>query len=272
MQAGAALLVITHDVAVARGLGGDLLILRDGHVEESGRTEAVLSAPSSDYGRTLVMADPAFWPQRETAPEGEVVLGTRSLAVERGGRCLVEGLALEIRAGERLAVEGPSGSGKSSLLDTLAGLLKPASGSVERGPGVEALGVQKLYQDPPAAFPPRVSLGQLLKDLAQRHAIDQTRIKALLDRLRVPLDLLERRPDAVSGGELQRVALARILALRPRVILADEPTSRLDPVTQRDVMALIAEVAEETRAAVVLVTHDPVIAGRWADRRLSLGS
>ena len=87
----------------------------------------------------------------------------------------------------------------------------------------------------------------------------------------MPLGLLERRPDTVSGGELQRIALARILALRPRVILADEPTSRLDPVTQRDVTALIAEVAEETRAAVVLVTRDPAIARRWADRRLSLG-
>lgn len=271
---GGALLVITHDVAVARRLGGTVILLKDGALVEQGPAEQLLSRPTSSYGRALLDADPVAWQRPRdastaTADQAPVLQGA-GLTVARGGRQLVSDLDMHVAEGERLAVTGPSGIGKTSLLDTLAGLIPPSRGTVVRGPDVGPYGVQKLYQDPPAAFPARIALGRNLRDVANRHNIAWSIIAKLLERLRVAPELLERRPDAVSGGELQRIALARALSISPRVLLADEPTSRLDAITQADTMQLIAEVAAEGRTAVVLVTHDLAIADNWATRSIAL--
>jgi peptide/nickel transport system ATP-binding protein len=268
------LLTITHDIAVARALGGSVMILRAGAVVEQGAAGHVLDAPQSAYGRELVAADPANWQRDEGGPRsGERVLEAKQLAIARGKRTLASGIEVSLAAGERLAVTGPSGLGKTTLLDTLAGLIPPAAGRVDRlGPALRPYALQKLYQDPPAAFPPRVALADTFRDLERRHRLPSERFQDLMARLGLAPDLLARRPDAVSGGELQRLALARVLALQPAVVLADEPTSRLDPVTQRHVMEVIAEVAAEHRSAVVLVTHSPTMARNWAGAVLDLGA
>ncbi len=270
---GGVLLTITHDVAVAAALGGDAMVLKDGAVIEQGAAAALLSAPASDYARALIAADPANWPQSPRAEGGEPALTAEDLAVARGGRVLVAELAFEVSRGGRLAVTGPSGLGKSTLLDTLAGLIEPAAGRVRRhGAAARPLAVQKLYQDPPAAFAPRVSLRASFGDLERRRGVAAGAVAAIAARLGLPGELLDRRPAEVSGGELQRLALARVLALRPAVILADEPTSRLDPVTQARVMRIIAEAGAEAGAAVVLVTHSATMAQRWAGDAVDLAA
>lgn len=103
-----------------------------------------------------------------------------------------------------------------------------------------------------------------LRDVSRRHAVPWERVEELLAALGVGPGLLRRRPTEVSGGELQRIALARVLMIRPAVLLADEPTSRMDPITQASVIRLIARAAAEHGSAVVLVTHDREIAERWA--------
>lgn len=269
-KAGGTLIAVTHEVAVARALGGHLLVLREGRIVEAGKTHAILSAPQHAYTRELIAADPRAWPRTEPAVPDATLLEAKGLAVARGGETLIEALDVDVRIGERLALVGPSGVGKTSLLDTLAGLIAPARGTIRRAPELGPKGVQKLYQDPPAAFPPHVPLGAGLRDIARLNGTPWTEVEALLSRLAVPLSLLARRPDGVSGGELQRVALARALSARPKVLLADEPTSRLDPITQARTLALLAEIAEERRLGIVLVTHDADIAERWAHRRIEL--
>ncbi|MBT8168332.1 ATP-binding cassette domain-containing protein [Falsiruegeria litorea] len=91
-----------------------------------------------------------------------------------------------------------------------------------------------------------------------------------LKQLGIHPSLLDRKPDAVSGGELQRISIARALTVEPQVLLADEPTSRLDPITQRDTLEMLERFAAEENIAVVLVTHDPDIATKWADRVIDL--
>ena len=270
LREGGLLLTITHDPALARALSGDVALMRAGRIVERGEVQALLRAPTSDYGRALVDAEPSAWPRR-MAPETDETLLSEGVTVARGGRALVRDLDLAIHAGERIAVTGTSGSGKSSLLDVLTGLLPPLVGRVTRAPGMGRHAVQKLYQDPPAAFAPSLPLRTALRDVERRYRVPSGRIAALLDRLGVPPLILDRPPGAVSGGELQRVALARILALSPTVILADEPTSRLDLMTQKRLMDPLGETADETGAAVVLVTHDPDVAGRWADRPVAVG-
>ena len=269
---GGALLAITHEVAVARDLGGTILVLKDGAIVEQGVTADVLTNPRSDYTKALLAADPANWTHPATAASDDDVLHAEDLTLIRGGHCLLEGFQMSLAAGERIAITGPSGAGKTTLLDTLAGLLPPARGRVTRGHAVAPTGIQKIYQDPPAAFPPRITLGRNLQDVANLHGIDWQVILRLLAKLRVNHDLLERRPDQVSGGELQRIAIARALAIAPSILLADEPTSRLDPITQADTMELLAETTSETGTAVVLVTHDSAMAANWAGRQIDIGA
>jgi len=263
-EEGGALFTITHDLRLARRLGGDSVILKDGVVVETGPAERVLSRPSSDYGRAMLAAEPSAWRLPPPVTTGEKVLRAEALTVGRGGRALVRDFELELRRSERVAVVGPSGSGKTSLLDTLAGILPPLSGRLRREPSLPATAVQKLYQDPPAAFPDRVRLLASLHDVSRRHEVPWTRVEGLLTALGIASVLLNRRPSEVSGGELQRIALARVLMIRPAVLLADEPTSRMDPITQAAVIHLIARAAAEHGSAVVLVTHDREIAQRWA--------
>ncbi len=142
---------------------------------------------------------------------------------------------------------------------------------MKRGAGVGRTGIQKLYQDPPAAFPPHVTLRASLRDVVRLHGVEWGKVMALLKRLKIEPSILDRRPNAVSGGELQRIALARALSTEPAVLLADEPTSRLDPITQRETMNLIAEEAARANIAVVLVTHDRDTAAIWADRNIAIG-
>jgi peptide/nickel transport system ATP-binding protein len=131
---------------------------------------------------------------------------------------------------------------------------------------------QKLWQDPPAAFARGVPLGRLIEDLARRHGIARAPIEALLARLRLSPGLLGRSAEAISGGELQRFALARALLLDPVFLFADEPTSRLDPITQQETIALLADTAAERGLALLLVTHDADIAARVAARRLDVAA
>lgn len=279
LDAGGALLCITHDVAVARALGGEVAVMLDGAVVEHGPAARVLSAPAHAYTRRLLAAEPAAWPDPPPAPRHGAPLGdgpaitAEGLAVSRGGRVLFSGLDFALARGEWAAATGPSGCGKTSLGDALLGLRAPAAGRVRRAAGAARTAFQKVYQNPVAAFAPHVPLRTALAEAARLHGVAWPRAAALLARLRVADALLDRRPDQVSGGELQRVALARALLPDPVFLFADEPTSRLDPVTQRETMTLLREVSAERGVAVLLVTHDAAMAAKMAGagRVLALG-
>ncbi len=217
-------------------------------------------------------------------PSNETVLSLRGVgrSLPSGGRMLkiLDGIDLDVRRGEFLAVLGPSGSGKSTLLALMAGLDRPSTGTVL----VDGEPINRLSEDRLALLR-RHKIGfvfqsfQLLGNLTARENVllpmellgwreASQRAGELLDAV----GLAERGhhyPSQLSGGEQQRVALARAFAPRPALLLADEPTGNLDGATGRVVLDLLVAMRAEEGATLVLVTHDPAVAG-LADRRIHL--
>jgi peptide/nickel transport system ATP-binding protein len=198
------------------------------------------------------------------------VIAGSGLRKAYGERVLFDALDIELARGEIVAISGPSGCGKTTLGNILLGISKADTGTITRS-GAASHTFQKLYQDPPAAFAPQRKLGAALQDAVALHKVDAARIEPLLNELRLHTGLLDRLPSQVSGGELQRIALLRLLLLSPAFIFADEPTSRLDVITQHDTMKLLTRSAQQHDCAILLVSHDAHLAQASSHRHLSMG-
>ena len=207
------------------------------------------------------------------------LLTVRDLAVQAGARRLLSGFALDLAAGEVVALRGPSGSGKTTLLRTLAQLQDAAAGTVELdGEKPADLGFptwrRRVCYTPqlPAVFPGTVR-HNLARPFAYRQGrgdLPHDRARTLLDRLQLGEVALDHDADTLSVGQQQRLAAVRALLLAPAVHLLDEPTSALDPESGQALEALIRADVAGRRAAALVVTHDPAAAARWCDRTLDL--
>ncbi|WP_045998041.1 ABC transporter ATP-binding protein [Loktanella sp. S4079] len=265
------LLVITHDLALAQRLGSQMIVLRRGEVVEQGDTHQIFASPRATYTQEFLEADPERWsPKEPRSPTAPAVVTAHDLTVARANKTLFSGVSFSIAQGHVFGVTGPSGCGKSSLGDALLGLITPRAGQVLRRAGEAPHSFQKLYQDPVSAFPRKRSLGQTLDDTVAFSGCAHGKIDALLEQLDLDPALLKRRPDAVSGGELQRLSLLRVLLRTPSFICADEPTSRLDPITQKRVIALLTQTTQDDGVALMLISHDTALIRNTADTVLAL--
>lgn len=267
---GQALLTITHDLDLALSLGGRVAVMRQGRIVEAGDVATVLGAPQHGYTRELIAAQPRHWPSlapARGAAAGDAVVAAERVSVSFGERAVLQGASLPIAEGESVAVVGPSGCGKTTLGNVMVGALAPRQGTVRRRAGVPAWRFQKLYQDPVASFAPGQTIRRGLHDLLRLHRLDATPTAHWLQRLRLSEELLDRLPGEVSGGELQRLAILRAMLLQPVFVFADEPTSRLDALTQRETMAALCEAMAESGCAMLLVSHDPDLARQATHRQ-----
>ncbi|MFI7097817.1 ABC transporter ATP-binding protein [Streptomyces sp. NPDC050161] len=212
-------------------------------------------------------------------PEGSL-LAADGLHKAYGATPALDGAEFSIHPGEVVAVLGPSGSGKSTLLHCLAGIVRPDRGTVRYGDrelttlnDTERSALRRtdfgfVFQFgqlvPELTCVENVALPLRLNGVKRKEAERQAR--AWLERLEVD-DVAAKRPGEVSGGQGQRVAVARALATRPRVIFADEPTGALDSLNGERVMSLLTDAARDTSAAVVLVTHESRVAA-YSDREI----
>ncbi|MGC0419013.1 ABC transporter ATP-binding protein [Embleya sp. AB8] len=210
----------------------------------------------------------------------DALLSGRDLHKTYGATPALAGAEFTIRAGEVVAIMGPSGSGKSTLLHCLAGIVRPDSGVIHyAGRELTAMSDAGRSALRRSDFGFVFQFGQLVPELtclenvalplrlngakrktAEAQALDW------MERLEVA-DLARKRPAEVSGGQGQRIAVARALVIRPKVVFADEPTGALDSLNGERVMHLLIEAARATNAAVVLVTHEARIAA-YSDREI----
>jgi peptide/nickel transport system ATP-binding protein len=237
----------------------------------------VLTEPVHPYTRRLLAAEPANWNSpwaRAGAPAdaaGEPLISGEGLAKAFTGQKLFSDLSVTIRAGERVTLSGPSGSGKTTLGSVLLRQLPPDTGYVRHADALRGGRLQKLYQDPAMAFPSRVLLRDSFGDVIRRHRLKPERLDKLMASLRLAPALLHRMPGQVSGGELQRLAIIRSMLLGPALVFADEPTSRLDLITQQETISCLMDQADRQECALVLVTHDDALANAVTHRRIPLG-
>ncbi|MET7515003.1 ABC transporter ATP-binding protein [Streptomyces sp. NPDC005480] len=220
--------------------------------------------------------------QAREVPAGAPLLAARGLVKSYGRTEALRGAALDLHAGEILAVSGASGSGKSTLLHCLSGIVRPDAGSVSYGhEQLDRLPEERLSELRRTEFGVVFQFGQLIPELpvidnvalplllagvprAEAHA----RADAWLERFGVR-GQRELRPGEMSGGQVQRAALARALVAGPRIVFADEPTGALDSLGGEQVMTALTHSARETHTAVVLITHDAQVAA-YADREVRL--
>jgi putative ABC transport system ATP-binding protein len=208
------------------------------------------------------------------------LLACHELVKSFGATAALNGASLELAAGEIVAVMGPSGSGKSTLLHCAAGILAPDAGDVIfDGESVGGQSDARRSELRRTQFGFVFQFGRLVPELScsenvslplrlggARRGEATSRAREWLERLEVA-DVASKLPGEVSGGQGQRVAVARALVTRPRVVFADEPTGALDSLNGERVMQLLTAAARETAAAVVLVTHEPRVAA-YADREV----
>ncbi|MEU0542295.1 ABC transporter ATP-binding protein [Nocardia sp. NPDC005978] len=285
-DSGIALLIITHDLAVAADRADRVIVMRQGRIVESGTPAKILVAPADAYTRRLIAAAPALAnggvpaPHfRETGAEGlpailEIDAVSKQFRATRRGRRVValDEVSLRVPAGRTHAVVGESGSGKSTLLRLAMGLEPPTSGAV-RFDGTDLAGLswrrqrplrrrfQLVQQNPYAALDPRFTVRDSVIEPLVSYRIGsraerRARAGELLDAVALPRTALNRLPDELSGGQRQRVAIARALSLRPDLVLLDEPVSALDVSVQEQILELLLELQRRFGLAYLFVSHD----------------
>lgn len=288
-RAGAGLLLITHDLGVARDRADRILVMEKGRVVEEGRAERVFADPQHEYTRRLMSASPAVHavPDRKTGavPEGTTpVVRAKGLNKAFGaGPHRVQAVTdvdLELAPGRTLGIVGESGSGKSTTARILLGLESYDQGVLEvfgktlarnRRQGRElATRARFVHQDPTGSLDPKytvaASIGEPLRGFRIGSRAERAeRVTELLDLVALPRDLAGRRPAELSGGQRQRVSIARALAVDPELIVLDEPVSALDVSVQAQILDLLADLQERLGLSYVFISHDLAVIRQISD-------
>jgi peptide/nickel transport system ATP-binding protein len=290
-EQGCAVLFITHDMGVVAEIADQVLVMHQGRAVEYGEADQVLRRPVVDYTKMLLAAVPSMTPPpAKPEPTGEPRVRAKGVGKTYTSRDwlgrarhtqALQDAALEVRAGETLGIVGESGSGKSTLARCIIRLIDPTVGSVHWGADkVCTLSesqlrplrshIQVVFQDPNRSLNPRRKVGDSIIEGAINFgaapAIAQALAEQLMHQVRLPVESLQRYPSQFSGGQRQRLAIARALACKPQVLVADEAVSALDVSVQAQILDLLREVQAELGLGLLFITHDLRVAAQLCDR------
>jgi peptide/nickel transport system ATP-binding protein len=298
-EQGTAVILITHDMGVVAEMADRVIVMRNGRMVEEGRAADIFVRPQAEYTRELLAAVPRIGAGagRQGSRHIEVERSTHVAVVRdlhvrfdiRGGFFgrvenrvhAVEGVSFSIAPNETLSLVGESGCGKSTTARAIAGLV-PYSGDILIG-GRDLAGlereqrkavrrdVQMVFQDPYASLDPRMRAGELVAEPLLVHGIGSKRerterVAELFEHVGLSADQMERYPHEFSGGQRQRICIARALALRPKLIIADESVSALDVSVRARVLELLRKLQREFGVAYLFISHDMAVVENISDR------
>jgi oligopeptide/dipeptide ABC transporter ATP-binding protein len=304
-ESDAGLVLITHDMGVIARLADRVCVMRHGAYVEAGPVEDVFYAPKTDYTRELLAAIPrADRPDRGGRPTLAAVPPDAPLLVRGEGvkvyfpiggglfakpRVLraVDGVDFEIRQGETLGVVGESGSGKSTLARAVLNLIPPTAGAVtvmgrdithldRKAMQAEREDLQIVFQDPLASLDPRMTVGDSMAEplrVFRPHTSRRERESAVREVMaRVGLDpaLINRYPHELSGGQNQRVGIARAVILDPKLVICDEAVSALDVSIRAQIIDLLIELQKSLGLSMMFISHDLAVVREVSHRVLVL--
>jgi peptide/nickel transport system ATP-binding protein len=285
---GTSVMLITHNLGLVSRYAQRAVVLQQGRLVETGSVQQILFSPREAYTRQLVEALPRRNAATVRRAAGEPLISVRGLKVSFGGRprlfrregdvAAVNGVDLDIAAGETVAVVGGSGSGKTTLGRAMLRLIAPAGGEIRfHGRLVTSthdrefrLASQLVFQDPYSSLDPRMRVGEIVAE-PLRHVARLTtaerdrRVVAMLDEVGLA-GLAERWPHELSGGQRQRIAIARAIVRHPSFVVADEPVSALDMTIQAQVLKLFARLQAQYGFACLFISHDLAAVEQVADR------
>jgi len=305
---GLALVLITHDLAALAGVADRIAVMRHGRLIETGSVAQVLKAPHDPYTRALVQT--AAPPPAEASPADEISAGSvpagsaaaaalsvRDLRVQYRARSgwlrapapltALSEVNLELRAGEALGIVGESGSGKSTLARAVLRLLEASSGRIVwMGRDLASLraaqlrsqrrDLQLIFQDPLGSLEPRMTVAEIVAEPLRVHertlddAARGAAVAAMFGRVGLPAALAGRYPHELSGGQCQRVGIARAMILAPRLLVCDEPVSALDVPTQQQIITLLAGLRRSAGLSLLFISHNLALVRQLCQRALVL--
>jgi peptide/nickel transport system ATP-binding protein len=294
------LLLISHDLAVVADMSDKITILRGGNIMEAGETGRVLSEQAHSYTRRLALASMHVPALRKSGSHEQAslaaaapLLRVSNISREYPGRrislfsrdapvCAVDDVSFEMQPRRSVALVGRSGCGKSTLARIILALDKPTAGTVEfSGERINTLDqsalraarrdMQVVFQDPYGSFDPRQKVEKLVAEplyLLDEKLTQTERRERVIEALREvglePSDT-EKYPHEFSGGQRQRLSIARALITRPKLIVADEPVSALDVSIRAQILDLFAELNQRLGVAYLFITHDLTVARAITD-------
>lgn len=292
---GLAVIFISHDLGVVAHMADEVVVMEKGSVVEQGSADQVFFSPQHTYTQKLVAALPttakAF--PKQFSQSDDVFLDVHGLSTQfsLGRRFFqqkslffraVDDVSLTLRRGEILGLVGESGSGKSTLGRSIMRLVEPCAGQVKLAGAdltnmpADALrrtrrNFQMIFQDPYASLNPRMTVFDALAEPLQIHGIATKGnvlqvVNELMDDVGMDRRMIRKYPHEFSGGQRQRIAIARALAVRPQLIIADEPVSALDVTIQAQILELLLNLTKKYRLAMLFISHDLSVIRYIADR------
>jgi peptide/nickel transport system ATP-binding protein len=300
-ETGMAVILVTHDLGVVANMADKVVVMNKGRVMEAGCAQAVLGAPAHGYTKKLFAAAPIIPTVAEPArvmPQTDLILEirnvTKSFTMRANGWkpptviTACRDVDLKLPRGKTLAVVGESGSGKTTCARIALGAISPdAGGEVLFAPraGETPLKVhsmsntqrrcfqrdaQMVFQDPYSSLSPRMRVVDALMEPSEIHGIgnrSERREKAaeMIRMVGLSPDMLPRYPHAFSGGQRQRLSIARALTLDPQLLVCDEPTSALDVSVQDQILGLLEDIRDRAGLSYLFISHDLAVVARIAD-------
>ncbi|MGE2843295.1 dipeptide ABC transporter ATP-binding protein [Rhodococcus sp. 2.95] len=288
-ESGAAVLLITHDLGVAADRADRILVMQGGRIVESGRTADILDNPRDEYTKKLLSSAPSLSSgpvvrpvRQDTSPLLTLTGITKHFNVGRGSSITaVNEVSLTVPRGQTVSLVGESGSGKSTTARIAVRLEQADAGTITfdgqditkvKGSDLRELRrrIQLVYQNPYASLDPKLSVQDIVAEPLRAFKVggrsqQQSRAAELLDQVALPEQFLSRKPAELSGGQRQRVAIARALALKPDLLVLDEPVSALDVSVQAQILALLDELQRELGLTYLFISHDLAVVRQISD-------